>query len=53
MTRRLKVLISAYACEPDKGSEHGLGWNGVKQIARFHEVWVITRRTIEVPLIKC
>jgi glycosyltransferase involved in cell wall biosynthesis len=41
--QRLKVLISAYACEPHKGSEPGVGWNWVKQIARFHEVWVITR----------
>jgi len=38
-----KVLISAYACEPHKGSEPGVGWNWVKQIARFHDVWVITR----------
>ena len=38
-----KVLISAYACEPGKGSEPGVGWNWVKQIARFAEVWVITR----------
>jgi glycosyltransferase involved in cell wall biosynthesis len=41
--RKLKVLISAYACEPDKGSEPGVGWNWAKQIARFHEAWVITR----------
>jgi hypothetical protein len=25
--RRLKVLISAYACEPGRGSEAGVGWN--------------------------
>ena len=41
--RRLKILVSAYACEPDKGSEPGVGWNWAKQIARFYEVWVITR----------
>jgi glycosyltransferase involved in cell wall biosynthesis len=40
----LRVLISAYACEPFKGSEPGVGWNWVLQIARFHEVWVITRQ---------
>lgn len=39
----MKILVSAYACEPDKGSEPGVGWNWAKQIARFHEVWVITR----------
>jgi glycosyltransferase involved in cell wall biosynthesis len=43
MMKRLKVLVSAYACEPDKGSEPAVGWNWVKQIARFHDVWVITR----------
>ena len=41
--KRLKVLVSAYACEPDKGSEPGVGWNWVCQISRFAEVWVITR----------
>lgn len=36
-------MISAYACEPHKGSEPGVGWHWVNQVARFHEVWVITR----------
>jgi glycosyltransferase involved in cell wall biosynthesis len=39
----LRVLVSAYACEPGKGSEPAVGWNWVLQISRFHEVWVITR----------
>jgi len=39
----LRILISAYACEPEKGSEPGVGWNWVLQISRFHELWVITR----------
>jgi glycosyltransferase involved in cell wall biosynthesis len=39
----MKVLLSAYACEPDKGSEPAVGWQWVQQIARFHDVWVITR----------
>lgn len=41
--KRLKVLISAYTCEPGKGSEPGVGWNVVQQVSRFHEVWVLTR----------
>jgi len=41
--KKLKVLISAYACEPNKGSEPGVGWHWSLQIARFHETWVITR----------
>ena len=43
--KRLKVLLSAYACEPDLGSEQGIGWNYVQQIASSHEVWTITRRS--------
>lgn len=50
MQKRLKVLISAYACESGKGSEPGIGWNWVKQIGRFHDVWVITRSTNRVSI---
>lgn len=41
--KRLKVLISAYACEPGKGSEPAVGWNSVLEAARRHDVWAITR----------
>src|SRR5207247_8689164 len=43
MSRRLRVLISAYACEPDKGSEPEVGWQWALQMARFHDVTVLTR----------
>ena len=43
MSKRLKVLISAYACEPHKGSEPEVGWQWALQMARFHEVTVLTR----------
>jgi len=40
----LKVLLSAYACEPGKGSEPGMGWHWAVEIARLgHEVHVLTR----------
>ena len=39
----MKLLLSAYACEPGLGSEPGVGWNSVLQAARFHDVWVLTR----------
>jgi len=45
--KRLKVLVSAYACNP-LGSpklhpgEDLTGWRLVHQIARFHDVWVLT-----------
>lgn len=41
--RRLKVLVSAYACEPDVGSEPGVGWKIARELTNTHEVWVITR----------
>lgn len=40
---RLKVLISAYACEPGKGSEPGVGWNLAREMAKHHDIWVLTR----------
>jgi glycosyltransferase involved in cell wall biosynthesis len=39
----MKVLLSAYACAPGRGSEPEIGWNWMQQLARRHEVWVITR----------
>jgi glycosyltransferase involved in cell wall biosynthesis len=41
--KRLRVLMSAYACEPGCGSEPGIGWNSVAQAARVCELWVLTR----------
>ncbi len=35
--------MSAYACEPNKGSEPADGWNWALQMSRWHEVWVLTR----------
>lgn len=43
MVRRLKVLISAYACEPGKGSEPGVGWSVARAMAQYHDIWVMTR----------
>jgi glycosyltransferase involved in cell wall biosynthesis len=39
----MKILMSAYSCEPGKGSERGVGWNVVREVANHHEVWVLTR----------
>ncbi|MBE9166055.1 glycosyltransferase family 4 protein [Pleurocapsales cyanobacterium LEGE 06147] len=41
--KNLKILISAYACRPGEGSEPGVGWNLVKELVKYHRVWVITR----------
>lgn len=45
--QRLRVLISAYACEPGKGSEAGVGWNMALQMAQLQDVTVLTRANNE------
>ena len=37
------ILATCYAVNPYKGSEDGMGWNFVNQIARFNKVIAITR----------
>lgn len=37
------ILATAYAVNPYKGSEDGMGWNFVLQIARFNTVIAVTR----------
>ena len=39
---RLKILAVAYACNPARGSEFGVGWSWVNAIAAAHDVTVIT-----------
>jgi glycosyltransferase involved in cell wall biosynthesis len=38
----MKVLLSAFACSPELGSEPGVGWGFVKQIVKRHQVWALT-----------
>lgn len=39
----MKILLSAYACEPNKGSEPGVGWTWATELAKKNEIWVLTR----------
>lgn len=40
----MKILLSAFACEPNAGSECGVGWNWALFLARAgHQVVVLTR----------
>lgn len=39
----MKVLLSAYACQPGQGSEPAVGWNVVQEVVKYHQVWVLTR----------
>ncbi len=42
---RLKIFISAYACEPGLGSEIGVGWHWVLEMSRYFDLWVLTRES--------
>lgn len=46
------ILVTAYAVEPYKGSEDGMGWNMILQIARFQKVIAITRKNNRLPIEK-
>lgn len=46
----MRILVSAYACEPHRGSEPGVGWNWARELARHHEVWVLTRSNNREPI---
>lgn len=39
----ITVLLSAYACEPDRGSEPGVGWEWATRLSKHHRVLVLTR----------
>jgi glycosyltransferase involved in cell wall biosynthesis len=37
------ILATVYAVNPNKGSEDGMGWNYIMQIARNYKVYAVTR----------
>ena len=41
----MKILLSAYACEPNKGSEPEIAWSWIKFLSKKNEnkIFVITR----------
>lgn len=41
----MKILLSAFACAPNVGSEGGVGWRWAIELAKQHEVIVITDAT--------
>lgn len=40
---RLKIFVSAYACEPGLGSEIGVGWHWILEMNKYFDLWVLTR----------
>lgn len=44
----MNILLSAYACEPFKGSEPAVGWNWAQELSKQgHKVYVVTRKNNE------
>ena len=50
MTKRLKVLLCCYSCDPGRGSEPGMGWNFAKSISAHHDAHVIVETKYKQPL---
>ena len=44
MNKKLKIVVSCYACSPKRGSEPGMGWSFVKGLSKHHEVHVIVEK---------
>ena len=42
MSHRFTVLVQAYACNPNYGSEEGVGWGWVTAISEHHDLHVLT-----------
>lgn len=38
----MRILVNCYACSPYKGSEPGMGWNFVKGLSKYHELFILT-----------
>lgn len=51
---RLRILLSAFSCAPDVGSEPGLSWGLARALASQHDVWLLvdehSRKSLEKAL---
>ena len=41
----MKIFVSVYACEPNLGSEIGVGWHWVLEMSKYFDLWVLTRES--------
>jgi glycosyltransferase involved in cell wall biosynthesis len=51
LTTLVRVLLTAFSCEPDKGSEREVGFRALLAAAERHEAWVLTR-AVSVPVLR-
>ncbi len=50
---RPRVLLLAYTCSPERGSEAGVGWNRAVESARHFDTWVICEEHEFAAEIRC
>jgi glycosyltransferase involved in cell wall biosynthesis len=41
--KRKRVLLLAYACNPYRGGEHGVGWHRAVESAKYYDTWVLCK----------
>jgi len=46
----MRILVFAYACDPEHGSEPGAGWVWSCMLAQLGEAWVVTRANNRAPI---
>jgi glycosyltransferase involved in cell wall biosynthesis len=49
----IRLCLSAYACEPGKGSEPGVGWSWAEALSRVTHLTVITRANNRLVIESC
>lgn len=42
--QKQKILISAFSCMPNMGSEPGVGWHWVLEMSKYFELWVLVHK---------
>ncbi len=52
MEKQQKVLVSAYACGPNWGSEIGMGWNWIIHLSNYCQLTVITEKGFEKDILE-
>jgi len=43
LLKKKRILLSAYACSPYRGSDQGVGWNRAFECAKYFDTYVICR----------
>ncbi len=37
----MKIVLSAYSCHPNRGSEPGVGWNWLSELSKNNEIYCL------------